>query len=169
MRSLPCLRWINHTSLVLMLPWKVNVKSLVVRTERFYPLSPVYLVTRLRWQHSVSNPTNDQRPPLQRELTHPLTKQTLQNRHSTAMAEIILSINAGSSSVKVSVYTFTPSSSSPPTSVADISIAGLTAPPVSLTYSRGDTSVAKKRSSTRYPMPRMLSPPSWNTSPRIQS
>jgi acetate kinase len=61
------------------------------------------------------------------------------------MAQVILSINAGSSSVKVSVYTFKPSSSSPPTSVADISIAGLTAPPVSLTYDRGDTSVAKKK------------------------
>jgi len=61
------------------------------------------------------------------------------------MAQIILSINAGSSSVKVSVYTFDPSSTSPPTSIADISIAGLTAPPVSLTYSRGDTSVAKDK------------------------
>ncbi|KAM0716385.1 hypothetical protein Q7P37_007830 [Cladosporium fusiforme] len=59
------------------------------------------------------------------------------------MAQIILSINAGSSSVKVSVYTFTPSSSSPPSQIASISIAGLTAPPVSLTYSRGDESIAK--------------------------
>lgn len=61
------------------------------------------------------------------------------------MAQIILSINAGSSSVKVSVYTFTPSSSSPPSQIATISIAGLTAPPVSLTYSRGETSIAKDK------------------------
>ncbi|KAL1583219.1 hypothetical protein WHR41_07949 [Cladosporium halotolerans] len=59
------------------------------------------------------------------------------------MSQIILSINAGSSSVKVSVYTFNPSSSSPPKQLASISIAGLTAPPVALTYSRGSTSVAK--------------------------
>lgn len=61
------------------------------------------------------------------------------------MPEVILSINAGSSSVKVSVYTFEPSSTSPPTPIASISIAGLTAPPVSLTYSRGSTSVAKDK------------------------
>lgn len=59
------------------------------------------------------------------------------------MSQIILSINAGSSSVKVSVYTFTPSSSSPPKQIATISIAGLTAPPVALDYTRGSTSVAK--------------------------
>jgi acetate kinase len=61
------------------------------------------------------------------------------------MTQIILSINAGSSSVKVSVNIFDPSSSSPPKAIASISIAGLTAPPVSLTYSRGSTSVAKDK------------------------
>lgn len=61
------------------------------------------------------------------------------------MPQILLSVNAGSSSVKCSVYTFAPSSSSPPNPIADISIAGLTAPPASLTYSRGDTSVAKNK------------------------
>lgn len=61
------------------------------------------------------------------------------------MAQIILSINAGSSSVKVSVTTFDPASSSSPKPIAEISIAGLTAPPVSLTYSRGSTSIAKNK------------------------
>jgi acetate kinase len=62
------------------------------------------------------------------------------------MANIILSINAGSSSVKCSVQTFDPSSpSSSPKPIAEISIAGLTAPPVSLTYSRGSTSIAKDK------------------------
>jgi len=53
------------------------------------------------------------------------------------MARVILSINAGSSSVKVSVFTYY-SGDSTPKSIAEISIAGLTAPPTSLTYSRGD-------------------------------
>jgi acetate kinase len=62
------------------------------------------------------------------------------------MTQIILSINAGSSSVKCSVQTFDPSSSSSsPKAIAEISIAGLTAPPVSLTYSRGSTSIAKDK------------------------
>lgn len=60
------------------------------------------------------------------------------------MPDIILSINAGSSSVKVSVYTFESQSSSP-SPIASVSVAGLTAPPVSLTYSRGSTSVAKDK------------------------
>lgn len=56
------------------------------------------------------------------------------------MARVILSINAGSSSVKVSVFTYQ-SGDSTPRSMAEISIAGLTAPPTSLTYSRGDHKV----------------------------
>jgi acetate kinase len=63
------------------------------------------------------------------------------------MSEIILSINAGSSSVKVSVY------SSPadhrlsrkeilfPTQLAEATIEGLTAPPATLKYERGDHKV----------------------------
>jgi acetate kinase len=61
------------------------------------------------------------------------------------MTQIILAINAGSSSVKVSVNTFDASSSSPPKAIASISVAGLTAPPVSLTYSRGTESIAKDK------------------------
>ncbi|OQN97986.1 hypothetical protein B0A48_16291 [Cryoendolithus antarcticus] len=48
------------------------------------------------------------------------------------MSQVILSINAGSSSVKVSVYTF--SASDPkPKSIASVSLSGLTSPPTKLT------------------------------------
>lgn len=53
---------------------------------------------------------------------------------------IILSVNAGSSSVKVSAYE-TSSSSSPPTQLAEASVSGLTAPPVTFTYTAGSTSI----------------------------
>ena len=56
------------------------------------------------------------------------------------MARVILSINAGSSSVKVSVFTYQ-SSGSQPKQIAEVSIAGLTAPPTKLTYSRGDKQI----------------------------
>lgn len=49
---------------------------------------------------------------------------------------IILAVNAGSSSVKVSVYNIQ-KAGQPPTQVAEAQIAGLTAPPVSLTYKKG--------------------------------
>ena len=48
----------------------------------------------------------------------------------------VLSINAGSSSVKVSVYVATKPGDAP-TQLADAQIAGLTAPPCKLTYERG--------------------------------
>ena len=51
------------------------------------------------------------------------------------MTEIILSINAGSSSVKVSVFT---SASSKLTQIAEAAVEGLTAPPARLKYERGD-------------------------------
>lgn len=54
------------------------------------------------------------------------------------MSKVILSINAGSSSVKVSVFTY---SSGEPKQLAEIQIAGLTAPPSKLTYSRGDEKI----------------------------
>lgn len=53
------------------------------------------------------------------------------------MAPVILSINAGSSSVKVSVFTYE-SSNSAPTPIAEISVSGLTSSPTVLKYSRGD-------------------------------
>ena len=49
---------------------------------------------------------------------------------------IILSINSGSSSVKVSIYK-SAAQSHPPTQLADASISGLTALPAQLTYERG--------------------------------
>ena len=56
-------------------------------------------------------------------------------RTSRTMA-IILSINSGSSSVKVSIYK-SAAQGCPPTQLADASISGLTALPAQLTYERG--------------------------------
>ncbi|KAI1751876.1 acetate kinase [Xylaria castorea] len=55
--------------------------------------------------------------------------------------EIILSINVGSSSVKLSAYTASQSQSL--SKLASASISGLTGPPAQLTYTRGDVTVAK--------------------------
>lgn len=60
-----------------------------------------------------------------------------------AMGKLILAINAGSSSVKVSVYKGSSKDVEPPM-LADISVAGLTAPPATLTYKRGDESIKGK-------------------------
>ncbi|KAF2727930.1 acetate kinase [Polyplosphaeria fusca] len=59
------------------------------------------------------------------------------------MAEIILSINAGSSSVKISVYRAPDGSNAntDPIQLAEASVEGLTAPPAKLKYSRGDYSI----------------------------
>lgn len=59
------------------------------------------------------------------------------------MGKLILAINAGSSSVKVSVYEGTPKDVQPK-QLADISVAGLTAPPAKLTYKRGDVNTKNK-------------------------
>ncbi|KAI2629377.1 acetate kinase [Xylaria nigripes] len=54
------------------------------------------------------------------------------------MEKVILSINAGSSSVKVSVYTA--SQNKEPLQIAEADVSGLTAPPTQLSYKRrGDT------------------------------
>lgn len=53
------------------------------------------------------------------------------------MPKIILAINAGSSSVKVSVFS-TESASFTPKQLAEIEVSGLTAPPAKLKYTRGD-------------------------------
>lgn len=53
---------------------------------------------------------------------------------------LILAVNSGSSSVKVSVYTL---SSSEPVQIAEAQLDGLTAPPAKLSYTRGSTTVAK--------------------------
>ena len=52
---------------------------------------------------------------------------------------IILSINSGSSSVKISIYQS--DSSSTPNQLADAQISGLTAPPARLTYERGSEKI----------------------------
>jgi acetate kinase len=57
-----------------------------------------------------------------------------------ALKPLILAVNAGSSSVKVSVYTLT---SSGPHQIAEAQLDGLTAPPAKLSYTRGATTVAK--------------------------
>lgn len=61
------------------------------------------------------------------------------------MPEIILSINAGSSSVKISVYK-TPSESdtTTPIQLAEATVEGLTAPPAKLKYTRGSESIKGK-------------------------
>ena len=58
--------------------------------------------------------------------------------------KVILAINAGSSSVKISVYT-ADSLNATPNQVADAQVSGLTAPPAKLTYTRGSTSVHKNK------------------------
>lgn len=56
------------------------------------------------------------------------------------MSKVILSINAGSSSVKVSVFKGS-SKDAEPSQLAEASVAGLTAPPSTLTYKRGDKKI----------------------------
>ncbi|KAI1764058.1 acetate kinase [Hypoxylon sp. FL1150] len=57
------------------------------------------------------------------------------------MTKVILSINAGSSSVKISVYTTRQRES--PRQLAEAEVSGLTAPPAKLSYVRGETQVFK--------------------------
>ena len=59
-------------------------------------------------------------------------KSVMQHGHSTMQNPIILSINAGSSSIKYSVYEKTPSNSV--ALIANASISGLTAPPSQFSY-----------------------------------
>ena len=60
------------------------------------------------------------------------------------MPEIILSINAGSSSVKISVYKTPENGSSVPVQLAEAIVEGLTAPPAKLKYERGDEKIKGK-------------------------
>ena len=59
-----------------------------------------------------------------------------------ATPKIILAINAGSSSVKVSVYK-SEDPSQPPVQLAEAQISGLTAPPATLDYKRASKTVCK--------------------------
>lgn len=60
------------------------------------------------------------------------------------MGKLILSINAGSSSVKVSVFKGSSKDVEPP-QLAEVSISGLTAPPSTLSYKRGDHKVKDQK------------------------
>ncbi|KAK0890962.1 hypothetical protein LTR91_026073 [Friedmanniomyces endolithicus] len=64
---------------------------------------------------------------------------------STMPSKVILSINAGSSSVKVSVFSYHPGSSSDPKELATIQVTGLTAPPATLKYDRGDQHIKSQQ------------------------
>lgn len=57
------------------------------------------------------------------------------------MSKIILSINAGSSSVKISIYSA--SQGQEPQELAETQIDGLTAPPPKLKYLRGSKTITK--------------------------
>jgi acetate kinase len=57
--------------------------------------------------------------------------------------KVILSINAGSSSVKISVYSA--ESKQDPQQIAEAQLSGLTAPPPKLDYDRGDETVFKDK------------------------
>jgi acetate kinase len=59
------------------------------------------------------------------------------------MSKIILAVNAGSSSVKVSVYRAEQGQS--PTQMAEAQVSGLTAPPATLKYERDDKTVIEKQ------------------------
>lgn len=50
------------------------------------------------------------------------------------MPKLLLSVNAGSSSVKITFYTMT----KPPKTIANVQVSGITAPPPKLKYQRGD-------------------------------
>ncbi|TDZ22206.1 putative acetate kinase [Colletotrichum orbiculare MAFF 240422] len=55
--------------------------------------------------------------------------------------KVILAINAGSSSVKISVYSV--EQGQPPRPIAEASVSGLTAPPAQISYTRGQVEVRK--------------------------
>lgn len=57
------------------------------------------------------------------------------------MVRVILAVNAGSSSVKISVYSSEPGQT--PKQLAETQIDGLTAPPLKLKYTRGSKVIAK--------------------------
>ncbi|KAJ5918479.1 Acetate/Proprionate kinase [Penicillium verhagenii] len=56
------------------------------------------------------------------------------------MAKYILAVNAGSSSVKVTFYTY----ENPPRAIADAQVSGITAPPPSLKYQRGTVKIKEE-------------------------
>ncbi|KAK0612952.1 Acetokinase family-domain-containing protein [Bombardia bombarda] len=85
---------------------------------------------RITPESDVNNTTNETDSKKKREMAATKTKK------------IILSVNAGSSSVKISVYTAKRGQSSPE-KLAEASISGLTAPPPTLDYARRGETVTK--------------------------
>lgn len=81
-----------------------------------------------------------------------MTQKPLQERNFTSgsqpspnMSDIILSVNAGSSSVKVSVYSYPKiPQDTDPKQLAEAVVSGLTAPPATLIYQRGDYKIKGK-------------------------
>ncbi|CAJ0546362.1 Ff.00g098350.m01.CDS01 [Fusarium sp. VM40] len=71
--------------------------------------------------------------------TNPLTHAHV----ATSIMKVILAINAGSSSVKISVYTA--DKDTEPQQIAEASIGGLTAPPAALAYTRRGEKVFKAK------------------------
>lgn len=61
------------------------------------------------------------------------------------MPEIILSINAGSSSVKASVYKTPEEDETVPVQLAEVTVEGLTAPPAKLKYERGEEKIKGRK------------------------
>lgn len=57
------------------------------------------------------------------------------------MGKALLSVNAGSSSIKVSVYSIGSGRLQDPEQIAEVRVAGLTAPPIAITYIRGGRKV----------------------------
>ena len=56
----------------------------------------------------------------------------------SAPSDLILAINAGSSSLKCALYMASSDNASSPSQLAEVEISGLTAPPAKLKYTRGD-------------------------------
>lgn len=130
-----------------------GISSRLERRRSFFSLNTLLLSSRLYL-----------RPLLQRHLRHlephycPPKYHPASGHHRSAycpttasipsdciptMTNIILSANAGSSSVKVSVYL---SDGNPDQlkQLAEVSVSGLTAPPAKLSYERGDVKIKDK-------------------------
>lgn len=75
--------------------------------------------------------------------TNQALRQRVQSATNAAAMKVILSINAGSSSVKISVYSGDKNEA--PRQIAEARVNGLTAPPAQLSYSRSGRSIIRDR------------------------
>lgn len=103
--------------------------------------SEVGFLTTPKWSYYIQSFRSAGRCQTPKELGQNYRKGT---RNLVIMAKIILSINAGSSSVKVSVYSTTEGAQDP-TQLAEAQVDGLTAPPPTLKYSRGEEKIKGKK------------------------